>query len=116
MIVRTSRGIAVLLLGLLVTLGLSLSISMAAGAAAHMAKMSKCVHLSANAPMTGCAGDSGSLVKSCKTACNAPVADLTTSTVFQPIQHPPLILAQFDRLTGFILPPDPHPPKIVSAS
>jgi len=112
------RQAYVLMLGLLVALGMSLSAVQASNMAAGMVMSSHQMAANGTGNCNGCNdGPGAAKIMMCDAACVAPA----TATVPQspalliegPVNHP---LSQSPTLSGWTASPNPHPPKFIAHS
>jgi hypothetical protein len=110
------RQVYVLMLGLLVTLGMSLSVVQASNMATGMTMAGQ--QMPANG-MDHCGpckdGPGGAKIMVCDAACAAPVnatvPQFAALLIKLPVNHP---LSQSPVLSGWTASPNPHPPKHVT--
>lgn len=112
------RQACVLVLGLLVALGMSLSVVQASNMAADMAMSGHQMSATGTGNCNGCNdGPGGAKLMVCDATCVAPAAATVPQSpaplIERPLDRP---LSQGPALSGWTTSPNPHPPKFIAHS
>jgi hypothetical protein len=110
------RQVYVLMLGLLVALGMSLSVVQASHMAAGMTMSGQQMSASGMGACGSCKdGPGGAKVMICDAGCvatvNATVPQFAALLIKRPLDH---LLSQSPVLSGWTTSPNPHPPKHIA--
>lgn len=110
------RQVYVLMLGLLVALGMSLSVVQASNMAAGMTMAGQQMSGSGMGDCSSCKdGPSGAKIMVCDAACAAPLnataPQFAALPIKLPVDHP---RSQSPILSGWTTSPNPHPPKHIA--